>query len=305
MLYTEVNIERGSEPACYAGLRSRARRALEKAEYRKAEKLFEWAVVEARRQGDAALEERAYCNLIMAANSAGTADRYIPGARAILGQSTDPEARFLAAYNLALAFDCSGARRKARFYAQLAWRQAGELGDGVAGGTAAYHLGKLWLGDSRLRRAQRWIETSIELFDRLSDAHSYALEYSTLGYCLTLQEQTGRALALLEASAEAVSLTGCRLYEPAVRLNFGFAMLEMEDFESACDQAERALSVPGSPLHRKYALYLSGETSSALGYRELARERFGQLQREFYPQLPTLADELAANSTQGFIGWLA
>ncbi len=305
MLHTEANIETGSEPASYAMLRSRARRALDRAESKKAEKLFEWALVEARRRGDPALQERAYCNLIMAANTAGAGDRHIPGARAILKQSLDPETRFLAAYNLAFAFDNNGARRKARFYAQLAWRQAEELGDPAAGGAAAYQLGKLWLGDSRLQRAQRWIETSIELLSRLSDSQDHALGNSTLGYCLALQQQPTRALALLEASAEAVTRTGCRLYEPSVRLNFGFALLEMTDFERAGGQAERVLSLPVSPSQRKYALYLAGEALSILGHRDQARERFGQLQQEFYPQLPSLADELAANCTHGFIGWLA
>ncbi len=305
MLHTEVNFERESEPAAYALLRDRARRALEAAEHKKAEKLFEWALVAAQRQGDAALQERAFCNLIMAANVAGAADRYVPGARAILGQSTGPGTRFLAAYNLSLVFDCQGVRRKARFYAQVAGRLAEELGDPAAGGTVAHHLGKLWLGESRLQEAQRAFETSIELLDRLADAPDHPLGDSTLGYCLALQRQFGRALALLESSVEAVTRSGCRLYEPAVRLNFGFALLEMEDFERADDQATRALSLTGSRLQRKYTLYLAGETASALGHRELARERFAQLQQEFYPQWPSLADELAANSTLGFVGWLA
>ncbi len=305
MLHTEANIERGSEPVSYARLRSRARRALDRGEYKKAKKLFEWALVEARRQGDTPLQERAYCNLIMAANAAGTADRHIPGARVILGQSADPEARFLAAYNLAVAFDTGGVRSKARFYAQIAGQQAEELGDPVAGGGVAYLLGKLWLGDSRLGRAQRSIERSIELLSQGSGTRDHALENSTLGYCLALRREPARALALLESSARAINRTGCRLYEPVVRLNCGYALLEMEDFERAGDQGERVLRLPGSPIQRKYALYLSGEASSTLGYRDLARERFGQLQDEFYPQLTTLADELAANCTHGFIGWLA
>ncbi len=305
MLQVETNIERQSDPGSYATLKRRARRALDQAEFQKAEKLFEWAYVEATRRHDTALQERAYCNLTMAANASGSADRFLAGTRAILANSADPETRFLAAYNLAFVFDHRGARRKARFYAQVACRQAGALDDTLPAAAAAYNLGRLWLGESRLQLAQGSIEASLELLDERSDADNHALESSTLGYCLTLLRQRRRALALLETSTEAITRAGCRLYEPPVRLNFGFALLEMADVERANHQAERALSLLCGSFDRKYALYLSGETSSILGHAGAARERFSQLQQEFYPQMPTLADELVANRTHGFISWLA
>ncbi len=305
MLQTAANFERAPWAGSYATLRDRARQALDRAEYKKAEKLFEWAYVEATRRRDPALQERAYCNLTVAAHATGSAERYLAGIRAILGTGTDRMARFLAAYNLAFVFEHHTARRKARFYAQVACQQAAALDDTLPAAAAAYNLGRLWLGESRLERAQRSIETSIELLDERSDALNHALETSTLGYCLALMGQKRRALALLEASVAAITRAGYRLYEPAVHLNFGFALLEMADFERAHHHAERALEVPCDRPDRKHALYLSGEAASILGRRVTARERFGQLQDEFYPQIPNLADELAANPTYGFICWLA
>ncbi len=305
MIQVEQVLERGSRPDAYTALKSRARRALDRADFRTAETLFEWAYDEARRQGDLPLMERAYCNLTMVANATGSADRYLEGTRAILGRSTDPEARFLAAYNLAFVFDNQGARRKARFYAQVACQQAAALEDTLPAAAASYNLGRLWLGESRLQQAQRAIEASLGLLDERADLHNHALETSTLGYCLTLLKRRRRALALLEASAEAIARSDYLLYEPAVRLNFGFALLEMGDVERARRQAERALSLPCGCLDRKYALYLAGETSGILGQSDAARERFRQLGAEFYPGIPNLADELTAHRTHGFISWLA
>ncbi len=305
MFQTRAAIPPESRHDAYATLRSQAWQALDRAEFKKAEKLFEWAYAEARRRHDISLQERAFCNLTAAAHASGSADRYLTEIRSILGRSGDPETRFLAAYNLAFIFDHQGARRKARFYAQLACQLAAAVDDTLPAAAASYNLGRLWLGESRLQLAQRSIEASIELLDERSEARNHALETSTLGYCLALLGQHSRALALLETSTARIAGVGCRLYEPAARLNFGFALLEMEDFERAHRQAERALRLPCGRLDRKYALYLSGEASSILGRTGAAGERFGLLQEEFYPQIPNLAAELTANRTHGFISWLA
>lgn len=305
MFQTRDAIQQESRSDSYAALKNRAWQALDRAEFKKAEKLFEWAYVEAERRHDTALQERALCNMAAAAIPAGTGARYLGEIRAILGRSADPETRFLAAYNLAFFFELKGALKKALFYAQIAGRQAAALEDTLPAAAAAYSQGKLWLGESRLQQAQRSIETSIELLDERSERRNHALETSTLGYCLALLGKKRRALALLESSTAAIADLACRLYEPAARLNFGFALLEMDELESAHRQAERALGLPCSPGDRKYALYLSGETASMLGQLDTAQEQFGQLQEEFYPQLPDLACELASNHTHGFISWLA
>ena len=305
MFQTRDTIKQESRSDSYAALKNRAWQALDRAEFKKAEKLFEWAYVEAGRRNDTALQERALCNMAAVAIPAGSGARYLGEIRAILGRSSDPETRFLAAYNLAFLFELKGALRKALFYAQIAGHQATALEDTLPAAAASYSLGKLWLGESRLQRAQRSIETSIELLDERSERHNHALETSTLGYCLALLGKTRRALALLESSTAAIADLDCRLYEPAARLNFGFALLEMNELERSHHQAERVVSLPCGPLDRKYALYLSGETASMLGRPGVARERFGKLQDEFYPQIPNLAAELAANHTHGFISWLA
>ncbi len=289
----------------YATLQRRARRALDQAELQKAAKLFEWAYVEARRQGDPALEERAYCNMALSAVTTGSATRYLGGLKTIAGGSEDPETRFLAAYDLATVFDNSSDRQEARFYAEIARQLAATSSDPFPRAAASYLLGKLWLGDCRLQPAQRSIEDSIELLDRRGDAQNYALENSTLGYCLMLMGQPVRALTLLEASLRAITGAGSRLYEPAARLNLGFALLEAEDFEGAHLQAEDALALPCGPLDRKYALYLAGETANYLGEFDLAGDRFRRLQEEFFPEMPSLAGELLANPIHGAISWLA
>ncbi len=289
----------------YTALKSRAWKALDRAEFKKAEKLFEWALVEARQRGDVSLQERAMCNLTAPAIATGTAMRYLGELRQILGSSADPKARFLAAYNLAFIFDHQEAPRKALFYAQVAYQQSEALEDTASAAIAAYYLGKLWLGESRLQDAQRSMETSIELLDRRSETSSRALETSTLGYCLALLGEKRRALARLEASTTSIADIDCRLYEPASRLNFGFALLEMGEAEHAQYQAEQALSRPCVPLDRKYALFLAGETANLLGQPDAADQRFRQLQEEFFPEIPDLARELAANHISGIISWLA
>ncbi len=305
MTYAVTSVEAESEAGPYSALKSRANRALARAEFRQAEKLFEWAYVEARRSGDPALEERAFCNCAVVAAANGSAERYLPGLRTILESSPERENRFLAAYDLTMVLETRGARGEARSFARTAARLAATLDQPLNGSAALFQLGKLWLGDSRLRRAQRSIEEAIGLLGPDADAVVLALQSSCLGYCLARLDQPQRALALLEGSVDVIDRSDCRLYEPAVRLNLGFSLLEMEDFESAGDQAERVLGLSCYPSDRKYALYLAGETSGYLGEFDRARDRFRRLQEEFYPEMESLADEFCAVPTHGVISWLA
>ncbi len=300
---TSAPVESAVDP--YSALNGRARRALARAEFRKAEKLFEWAYVEARRRGAPGLEERAFCNRAVAAATNGSIERYLPGMRAILARSPERENRFLAAYDLAMILETGGFRDQARFFARIAVQLAADLDQPLNASAALFQLGKLRLGDSRLQRAQRAIEEAIRLLGPEADPVVLALQSSVLGYCLARLEQPSRAIALLEGSVDTIDRCGYRLYEPAARLNLGFSLLEMEEFEGAGEQAERILSLSCCRSDRKYALYLAGETSGYLGEFDLARDRFRRLQEEFFPEIESLADELCATPTHGVISWLA
>ena len=294
-----------SENDTYGQLRSRAVAALVCGEVDRAEKLFEWAHTEARRSRDPVLVERAFCNRCMVANVRCEATRFIPDLRKIVSESDDPEARYLAAYNLANAFGEERLNRKARFYAEIALQEAGRLESRHLAAGASYALGLLWLGDSRLQRAQRWIEKSMELLECEAESPTLALEGSSLGYCLTLMRQPRRALNLLENGVDTISRSRSRLYESYARLNFGFALLEMGEAEGAGAQAHQVLESGCQHHERKYSLYLAGEALACLDRLRPAREAFRILQEEFFPGIPDLADELLTHRTHGVISWLA
>lgn len=292
------------ETETYADLRNRALRALARDEIQKAEKLSEWAYNEARLSNNSELMERAYCNRAMVANINGDASRFIRGLRTIVSQSQDPGSRYLAAYNLAGVFQDQRLNRKARFYAEVAFQQAEGVEDPMIA-AAAHMLGLLWLADSRFQRAQKWIETSLEILELSEASQIMAMKKSTLGYCLALMNQPGPALAVLESSVGAITHSPCRLYEANTRLNFGFSLLEMGQVEWAADQALLALEAVRQGPTRKYALFLLGESLAYLHRPKAARAAFQQLQQEFFPGVAGLADELLANRIHGVISWLA
>lgn len=294
------------ENGTYDQLKSRAMRALDRGEVGKAGKLYEWAYTEATRRGDPALIDRAFCNLSMVANVRCEGARFIPGLRDVAGRSDDPETRCLAAHNLAyILSEDSRSHRKARFYAELALHNAEHLESAPMAAAATHLYGLLWLMDSELQRAQRWLERSMELLEPEVDPPTLAMEGSNLGYCLTLMHQYRRALALLETGVDTISRARCGLYENVARLNLGFSLLEMGEIEWAAAQARKVLENGSDREVRKYALYLSGEALANLDRPRQAREAFRLLQDEYFPGIPTLADELVAHRTSGVISWLA
>lgn len=109
----------------------------------------------------------------------------------------------------------------------------------------------------------------------------------------------------MRESAEFLSAKSCPRYENATRLNFGFSLLELEDFDTALEQAVEVLASKSRPLQRKSALYLAGEAYSYLGLADLAREYFVTLQQEFYPHTPSLVDTLQAVRTHRLVTWFA
>lgn len=97
----------------------------------------------------------------------------------------------------------------------------------------------------------------------------------------------------------------CPIYGNPARLNFGFSLLEMEDFDAALEQAEIVLGSTTTPLLRKTALYLAGEAYSYLGWADLAADSFAALQQEFYPNLPSVLAKLQSVRTHRLVIWFA
>jgi tetratricopeptide (TPR) repeat protein len=294
--------------AVYWDLHKEGVEALHAARLAEAEAVLEQAVEETRRRRLRLLADRAYCNWaavrIERGLTAGIAERL----SAILGRSPDLKARQLAAYDLACLYRAQGKRRPGRFYAEMAWRLAGSLGDARSRAVSRHLLGLLWLAEGRLSLARQCLEESLEIGLEGGQGQG-AVALSTLGYCLSLTGESSRGMHLLEQSLATLGGPLSPLYEPSLHLNIGFACLELGDLDAAAHHGQMVLETQ----HRegriqeesKYARYLVGESLAQKGAAREAREHFELLRQEFYPEIPDLPDLLLACRTHSLVNWLA
>lgn len=295
--------------------------ALHEARFAAAESILAQALREARRLADRTLAGRARCNLATAQMLRGTKAAVEEDLSRILGSSRDAKTRQLAAYNLANFYNTIHRTRTSRFYASMSLETARRLRDGFSQGGSAYLLGLLELEEGRPRQSLDRLREALDVGFGASAPNERMLALSLLGYSLVLTGDRRGAAQVLEASESPLAesplggessprrAAGLPLYEPILRLNLGFAYLELGEPERALANGRRALGAldergAEGPLHHKHALYLLGESHAQRGELREAREHFQELQRRHYPQLPDLTELLLTIRTHGFVSWL-
>jgi tetratricopeptide (TPR) repeat protein len=252
--------------------------------------------------------DRAYCNWAAIRHVQDRTTGLEKGLSRILGGSQDPRARQLAAYHLACICCSQKNLKRARFYGKMAVRLAESLGV-ISGRIASVHLlGLAWLAESRLKEACACFKEALDLSAGQEEQSHTVMTKSTLGYCLSLQGRQREGLSLLEEALVDLADLDCRAYEPSLRLNLGFALLEGGDLEGAIAQGRAALQLleeQGSKGDAKFAYYLLGEGHAQRGAGRQAEEYFEILQKRYYPQYPGLAQMLLACRTSPMLNWLA
>lgn len=280
--------------------------AMNAARLSEAAEAFARARAEALRHG-LPLADRAYCNW---ASVRGLQDRTAgleKGLSRVLGGSEDARARQLAAYHLACIHWTQKNLRSARFYAKMAIRLAESLAV-ISGQVAGMHLlGLIALSESRIEEARACLREALDLSAGQEHPHR-VITKGNLGYCLALQGRQQEGLHLIEEALDEMASFDCRVYEPSLRLNLGFALLEGGDSDGAISQGRTVLQLleqQGSSWEAKFAYYLLGEGHAQRGAERQAEEYFEILQKTYYPQYPGLAQVLLACRTAPMVNWLA
>lgn len=297
----------------YWDLRRAGDAALHEAQFAEAETILGQALAEARRLADQRLAERARCNLAAAQIIRGTTATVEEDLSRILGASRDAKTRQLAAYNLATFHSAASRTRISRFYANMSLDLARRLRDSFSQGVSAYHLGVLEIEEGSPRRSLERLQEALDVGFGEDTPGERMLALSLLGYVLILTGNRRGALQALAASENPPGGASRQepgpMYEPLVRLNLGFSYLEIGEIERALANGQKALGSldeqrSTDPQHYKHALYLLGESHAQRGDLQEARERFQELQRSYYPQLPDLTELLLNVRTHGFLSWL-
>lgn len=280
----------------FEDLMVRAQRAVETGQLAEAESLLETALEQARESGVRPDIDRAYCSRASLAIELGHGEDYIQELRQILMRNCDHESCFLASYGIARAYDFKKAYKKALFYARIARERAGLLGRREWLSSSYNQIGNLLLAESFFEEACREYEQALELAPAESELRR-ALVKDNLGYCYVVQGRYAEGFRILFESYRTLRRAGARRYSVLPRMALCFAYLEVGRPARALRCGREALEAAEATSFKdatKNLLYLLGEAANLEGDLELAREYFGRLQREFYPDAGYLPDFLLA-----------
>lgn len=289
----------------YWELYHRGSQALAAARVLEAEEAFAQAWLEASLQELHPLVDRAWCNWAAVRFERGETAGIQDGLMRVLGTSADLKARQLAAYNLAVQLRAEDRTRPARLYAGMAERQAAELGDQRSRAACLHMLGLLEIDEGRLMDAREHFTIALEIsVEEVANPHTF-VSMTSLGACLTFLGRRSGSLWLLEESLAMATDLGSTFYEPALRLNLGFARLEWGDLDEAIAHGRSALDLlDGDDAEVKFALYLLGEAHARRGDRPEAERYLDSFQKTYYPDFPEVVPFLLAHPTHRFVNWL-
>lgn len=278
----------------YESLWRRAENAKDAGRLEEALGLYGQSLTAARRAGDGELIDRATCNEAAVAIALGEIDTRIPAMREILMRNGSPTNCYLAAYNLARAYELRKEPKKGLFYARIARERAEQVGHPQRRGAAYNQMGNALLAESLFEDAAASYRRALGVVpEALTDWH--LLCHANLGYCEVALGRHRAGVARLYRVLRGARRAGSRRVEMMVRLDLCFALMELDHLRAAERHARRAHSLVeqiGEVGEAKNCLYLLGQVAVLQDRLDEARAWFEQLQRHFYPSQPKLADFL-------------
>lgn len=247
--------------------------------------------------GDGRAADRAYANrcAVLIAVDRGLAPESLQRLREILMAGDDAVTSWLAAYNVARAYEFMKEHRKGLFYARIALDRARvlESSDWVA--SSRNQIGNFLLAESRFDAACTEYEEALELLADEPPSVRRAKIYDNLGYALAVSSHGLDGLRLLYRSLRILRSLGARREQIFPHLDLCFALLDLGRFRHAVRHGLRALALAeeaGEEDSTKHALFLLGEAAQQTGDPAMAREHFERLQERYFPEASYLPDVL-------------
>lgn len=199
----------------------------------------------------------------------------------------------LAAYNMALVYECSKEHRKGLFYARIALDRSRLLGISEWLASSHNQMGNLLLAESRFEEGLDAYEEALRHLPS-GPSRRKALILTNLGYAREVAGLEG-GLEYLYRSLRMLRSVGIRRDQVFPHLDLCFALMERGRFRHALKHGARALNLAeesGEDEDVKHALFLLGEVAQEIGDPARARSLFERLQKRFFPEIPQLADML-------------
>lgn len=275
-------------------LRRRGRQSVEEGRLHDAVDLFDGALVWAEEHGNPDDVDRAWCGRSAAAIELGDDEEVVPRLRKILMRNRDEENCFLAAYNVARAYDLCKEYRKALFYARVAKDRAQRLGHSTWLASSHNQMGNLLLAESFFEEATAEYRKALSYLEPESSVRQ-ALIFDNLGYCAVVEGRHGEGFGLLFRSLRTLNRSGAQRYAAQPHAALCFAYMEVDRPRRALQHGLRALKLAETHDDQdtvKNCLYLLGEAAHLCGDTESAQATFQRLQTEFYPEVEFLSDFL-------------
>jgi tetratricopeptide (TPR) repeat protein len=200
----------------------------------------------------------------------------------------------LAAYDLARAHECTKQHRKGLFYARIALDRSKLLGSRSWLASSHNQIGNFLLAESRFEEARREYERALDLLPPDDTSVRKAQILTNLGYARVV-DGLPHGLELLYESLRMLRALGARRERVFPHLDLCFALSEIGRFRHAVRHGVRALALAeefGDLDSIKHALFLSGDAAQQAGDSTTARERFEQLQSQYFPEASYLPEVL-------------
>lgn len=280
----------------YEELRETGVESGQRGRFTEARPLLEEALDLARRIGDPALTDLAFCNWASVKIALSEeADLLLPTLREILLRSDNPANCRLAAYHISRIYELGGENRKGLFYARIARDRTAQIDDPDPAWIASNHhqIANFLVADSRF-------EDALDEYRRALEAHPSATSYRThmirqnIGFCHLMLGRPLQAFGHLFDSLRAFRGLNARPLLAVNHLDLAYAYLEIGRSRRAIGHAQRALMLAEEhhdETSMKNARYLLGEAWHQSGDDEAARRQFEKL-ADCYDGLPFIADFL-------------
>ena len=281
----------------FEALLERGRVHLEAERYEEALRCYEEAEEAAHRHGERRAEDCAFVSrwAVRIATERGLPAEPLQRLREILMAGDDDANSWLAAYNIARAYEFAKEHRKGLFYARIALDRARLLGATDWLASSRNQIGNFLLAESRFEQACEEYAEALALLQGEARTLRHAKIFDNLGYAFVVIGRVHEGLGLLYRSLRILRTLGAHREQIFPQLDLCFALLEVDRHELALKHGASALALAeeaGESDSIKHALFLMGEAAQQCGDAAMARETFERLQQRYFPDSSYLPDVL-------------